>query len=107
MPRPRCHFITAMPPSSDGDHHVVSFPSTKVKNTTWWRGPTHHADPGRLLSFAKFERDRRQDDHRHRMVLNALAFIVIVVLIVIGVWLITNINDQDHTLLHTSAYQIS
>jgi hypothetical protein len=86
MPRRRCHFIIATPPSRDGDHRVVSFPSTKVKNTTWWSGSTRHRDPGRLLSFAKFERDRREDDHRNRVVLNALAFIVIVVLIVIGVW---------------------
>jgi hypothetical protein len=106
MPRRRYHCITAVPPSSDGDHRVVSFPSTKVRNTAWWREPTHHGDLGLLLSLAKFERDRRTDDHRPRMLLNALAFIVIVVLIVIGVWLMTNINDQDYTLLRNSAYQI-
>jgi uncharacterized protein (DUF983 family) len=34
------------------------------------------------------------------MITNALALIVVVILIVIGSWLMTNINDQHHTWLH-------
>jgi hypothetical protein len=70
----------------------VSFPSAKVRKAVW-SCERIHRDPGVLLSLAKFERDDRQDDYRHRMIMNALAFIVLVVLIAIGLWLITTIND--------------
>jgi hypothetical protein len=107
MPRRRCHFITAMPPSSGDNHRVVSFPSAKVRKTDSWREPTNHGEPGLLLSLAKFERDGREEDYPHRMIMNALAFIVIIIMTVIGVWLMININDQHHTRLHTYAYQFS
>jgi hypothetical protein len=78
--------------SRDDNHRVVSFPSAKVRKAVWSHERIHR-DPGHLLSLAKFERDDRQDDYRHRMIMNALAFIVLVVLIAIGLWLITTIND--------------
>jgi hypothetical protein len=99
--RRRCHFRTAVPPSSDDNHRVVSFPSAKARKTAFWREPSNHEDPSLLLSIAKFERDDREDDYRHRMIMNALALIVVVILIVIGVWLMTNIIDQYHTRFHT------
>jgi hypothetical protein len=60
MPRRRRRF-----PSSDDSHRVVSFPSAKVRKTPWSHGPTHHRDPGLLLSLAKFERDDREGNYRH------------------------------------------
>jgi hypothetical protein len=102
MPRRRCHF-----PSSDDNHRVVSFPSAKVRKTAWSRDPTHHRDPELFLILAKFQRDDRQGNYRHRMMMNALAFIVLAILIVIGVWLMTRINDQRRTRLHTYVYQTS
>jgi hypothetical protein len=57
------------------------------------------------LSLAKFERDDREGNYRHRMMMNTLAFIVLVILMVIGVGLMTRINDQHHTRLHTYVYQ--
>jgi hypothetical protein len=53
-------------------------------------------DPSILLSLAKFERDDGEDEHRRRLFLNVLAFIVLLALTVIGVWLAVNINDQYH-----------
>jgi hypothetical protein len=92
MPRRRCHSITAMPPSSDDNHRVVSFPRAKVRSTAWSRKPTYNGEAGLLLSLAKFERDDREDDYRHRMIMNTLAFIVLVVLIGIGLWLMARVK---------------
>jgi len=59
-------------------------------------------DPDRrislILNLAKFEVDVREDDYRHRMIMNGLAFVVLLALIIIGIWLAANINDQHHTL---------
>jgi hypothetical protein len=107
MRRRRRHSITALPTSSDDNHRVVSFPSGKGRKTAFWREPTTHSDPGVLLSFAKFERDGRGDDYRHRMIMNALALIVVAILIVSGVWMMTNIDDQHHTRLYPYVYQLS
>lgn len=96
-----------MPPSSDDNHRVISFPSSKARKSAFWREPTNHEDPSLLLSIAKFERDGRKDDYRHRMMVNGLALIVVVILIVIGVWLMTNIIDQHHNRWHTVSYQLS
>lgn len=62
------------------------------------RGLIRRGEPGILLSLAKFERYDRGDDYRQRMLMNMLAFIFLLLLIVIGVWLAVNINDQHHAL---------
>jgi hypothetical protein len=82
------------------NHRVVSFRPRHAKSgdTARWREPIRRGDPGILLSLAKFERDNREDDYRQRMIMNALAFIVLLALIVIGVCLAVNINDQHHAL---------
>jgi hypothetical protein len=51
-----------------------------------------------ILNLAKFELDAREEDYRHRMIMNGLAFVVLLALITIGIWLAANINDQHHTL---------
>jgi hypothetical protein len=61
------------------------------------REPTHDRI-SLILNLSKFEVDVREDDYRHRMIMNGLAFVVLLVLIVIGIWLVSNINDQHHTL---------
>ncbi len=91
-----------MPRSSDDNHRVVSFRPhrAKVRKTARWREPIHDGDSGILLSLAKFERDDREDDYRHRMIMNGLAFVILLALIVIGVWLADNVSDQ-HTLVRS------
>ena len=46
-----------------------------------------------LLSLAKYERDGEEDDYRHRMIENGLAFMVTIALIATGVWLASNLHD--------------
>jgi hypothetical protein len=89
-----------MPRSSDDNHRVVSFRPRRSKrgDTAKWREPIRQGDPNILLSLAKFERDDREDDYRQRMILNMLALIILIALILIGVWLAVNINDQHDAL---------
>jgi hypothetical protein len=72
MTRRARDLLTAMPPSNDHDHRVVRFPSAKVRKAAW----TQRGDPSLILSLAKFERNDRSDNHRHRLIMNALAFVV-------------------------------
>ena len=96
----RRHFTTATPQSSDDDRRIVSFRPRHAKRigTDKRRRPAN--DPDRrislILNLAKFEVDVREDDYRHRMIMNGLAFVVLLVLTIIGIWLAANINDQHH-----------
>lgn len=46
------------------------------------------------LSLKSFESQAGEDDYRHRMLTNGLAFLVCVVLIVCGVWLVGKIAEM-------------
>jgi hypothetical protein len=62
------------------------------------RAGTRPAEPPAIGDLSRFERDG-QDDYRHRMIVNALAFAVCIFLVVAGVWLATTLaqmrKDQD------------
>jgi hypothetical protein len=96
------HFISAIPQSGDDDHRILSFRPRhdKINGTARRREPAHDHDPSisLILNLAKFEVDNREGDYRHRMIVNGLVFVVLLALILIGVWLAANINDQHHTL---------
>jgi hypothetical protein len=98
----RRHSISSTLQSSDDDHRVVRFRPrrAKMKGAAKWREPTPDRGPGFSLvpDLAKFESDDREDDYRHRMIVNGLALVVLVALIVIGIWLAVNINDHGHAL---------
>jgi hypothetical protein len=53
--------------------------------------PKYSSDVTILLSLAKFESDGQEDDYRHRMLVNTLAFVVTVALIATGVWLTSSL----------------
>jgi hypothetical protein len=102
MPPKRRHSASATPLSGNDDHRIVSFRPrcAKINETTRLRGPTCHRDPdiSLTLSLIKFELDGREDDYQHRMIMNGLAFVVLLALVTIGIWLAANINDRHHTL---------
>jgi hypothetical protein len=58
-------------------------------------GMTH---PSPIGDLSRFERDGH-DDYRHRMIVNAIAFVVCIFLVLAGVWLATKLaqmrKDQD------------
>lgn len=49
--------------------------------------------------LAKYERDKRPDDYRHRMIVNLVAFVFVIFLVCIGYWLADTMarlrKDQD------------
>lgn len=95
----RRRLITAAPESNNHDSRVVSFRArhAKVKGAARSCEPAYDGDPGILLSLAKFEHDDPKDDYRHRMTVNGVAFVVLLALIAIGVWLADNVSDQHRT----------
>jgi len=64
---------------SDNESRVVLFPRRRSGAPP--RAPSPVAD------LAKFERGDEPEDYRHRMKVNAAAFVVVVVLIGAGLWL--------------------
>jgi hypothetical protein len=92
---------------SDDQHRVVRFcPRSKADGAARWRGFDHDRGPitSPVESLAKYERDGHEDDYRHRMVMNGLAFVVTVGLIAAGVWLAANIDDEGPTAAHASTF---
>ena len=67
------------PLSSEGESRVVNFRSRMAVR------PSSATPP--VDDLSKYERDEGPDDYRHRMLVNVAAFVAIVVLIGIGVWL--------------------
>lgn len=68
-------------PSSHNEPRVVSFPCGR----TGAHAPV--AVPPEVDDLAKFEQDAETDDYRHRMIVNAAAFLFVIALIGAGLWL--------------------
>jgi hypothetical protein len=68
--------------SSDNEPRVVRFR----------RGPdgarTPVTGPPPVDDLAKYQRDAGADDYRHRMIVNAAAFVFVIALIGAGIWLV-------------------
>jgi hypothetical protein len=91
------HSTCTAPSSSDGNHRVVRFlPCTKAGRRGERRDASRECDVNTLLirSFAKYERQSQEDDYRHRMIVNGLAFALTIALTMIGVWLAVNIKAE-------------
>jgi hypothetical protein len=59
-----------------------------------------HANRSAIGDLSRFERkSESQDDYRHRMMVNVLAFFLVILLVIAGVWLTTKLaqmrKDQD------------
>jgi hypothetical protein len=81
-------------PTQDGAQ-VIRFRPRNV-GTSGWRWPLHRSsgvDPA-VADLSKFERTEGEDDYRHRMTVNALALLVTILLVVIGIWLATTIAEM-------------
>ncbi len=68
-------------PSSDNEPRVVSFPRGRAGA----RAPV--TAPPAVDDLAKFEQGADSDDYRHRMIVNAAAFLFVIALIGAGLWL--------------------
>lgn len=67
--------------SATEDHRVVSL-STRRR----FRPAAGHHEP-QPPTLEKYQRSSESDDFRHRMTMNAVAFVIVVVLVLSGVWL--------------------
>jgi hypothetical protein len=85
----------------NGSGRVVPFDSrTRLPGSSRERSSRNSAEP-LVKDVGKYARDPQEDDddYRHRMITNAIAFAVLVVLIVCGIWLADTMaqmrRDQD------------
>ena len=69
----------------DGDPRVVKFPRRLGGAPTAARPPVN--------DLSKYERGREPDDYRHRMLVNAAAFLFVLGLIGAGLWLADTMAD--------------
>ena len=67
--------------SSHGERRVVNFRRGPAGGRPPSAGPTPVED------LAKYERNETADDYRHRMIVNAAAFVFVIALIGAGIWL--------------------
>ncbi len=65
--------------SSDSERRVIRFPRGRLGAPASGRTPVE--------DLAKFERGAGIDDYRHRMIVNAVAFLFVIALIGTGLWL--------------------
>jgi hypothetical protein len=72
--------------SSNNDSRVVPF---RRPGAPRWLAPRR----GPVPDLKKFENAESPDDYRHRMTMNLLGFLVTIVLIVAGLWLVDKIAE--------------
>ena len=72
--------VTSTPPN-DSEHRVVPF---RRRGSLF---PVGRRQPSPVQDLDKFERTEGEDDYRHRMMMNAMAAGVIILLIAGGIWI--------------------
>ena len=82
------------------DHHVIPWRARHPRAGNDNRPPAPDVTPPSIGDLGQFERKGDEaDDYRHRMAVNALAFVVCIFLVLAGVWLATKLaqmrKDQD------------
>jgi hypothetical protein len=75
-------------PTSEPERRVLPFRRTRAG-----------MPPPPIADLAKYERSEDRDDYRHRMIVNAVAFVFVLLLIAAGLWLADTMarmrKDQD------------
>lgn len=69
------------PTHSDDRSQVVWFRNRRPLRSA------HGSSPPVVEDLTKYERDGAADDYRHRMIVNAIAFVFVIGLIAAGLWL--------------------
>ena len=72
--------VTSTPPN-DSEHRVVPF---RRRGSLF---PIRRPQPSPVQDLEKFERTEGEDDYRHRMMMNAMAVGVTILLIAGGIWI--------------------
>ena len=74
--------------SSDDNGRVVPF---RRPGAPRWPGPAPRRGP--VPDLAKYQNADTGDDYRHRMTMNVLGFLVTILLIVAGLWMVDKIAE--------------
>src|SRR5262249_34884028 len=88
------------PNANDDDHRVVPFRprASSSPGRPSWQWPPPSQQPGSPVEgLAKYEGGEREDDYRHRMMVNLAGLIVTVLLALAGVWLTIQIAEMRKT----------
>lgn len=80
------------PPPSDDSGRVIRF-RPRGAPRSGWRWPLQRGQQPTVADLSKYERGTGEDDYRHRMKMNALAVVVTLVLMSIGIWLAIAISE--------------
>lgn len=80
------------PPSSTTDDRVVDFRTRRAFQPAGARPEGPPAD-----DLDHYARDAEPDDFRHRMVVNAIAFLFVAALVLAGLWLADTITTMRKT----------
>jgi hypothetical protein len=94
LTRKATHEVMNSDPADDDVGRVIRFrPRMGKAPRNHWRDPSLH-DSGRHYSpvpgLAKYECPESEEEYRHRMMTNAIAFVFTSLLILAGVWLANN-----------------
>ena len=77
---------------SEADSRVVRFRPRTAPSYRSHRGkaPIGHSRPdySPVPDLSKYERPENADDYQHRMVVNAIALVFVILLILTGLWLV-------------------
>ncbi len=86
--------MLGLPQSNNGDPPMARFRPRRVRADGRSDGAKGDRDIGSfsVLSLAKYERADQDDNYWHRLAVNGLALIWVVILMVIGIWLVDNIT---------------
>jgi hypothetical protein len=80
---------------SEADSRVVRFRPRTASSHRSHRGkaPIGHSRPdySAVPDLSKYEPPENADDYRHRMVVNAVALVFVILLILAGLWLLNGI----------------
>ena len=88
------------PNADDDDHRVVPFrprASRPHGQPAWHWPPPSQQEESPVEGLAKYEGGEREDDYRHRMMVNLAGLIVTVLLALAGAWLTIQIADMRKT----------
>jgi hypothetical protein len=78
------------PSKDEGPSRVVPF---RPRASRSWNDKLRLREPrSPVNNLTKYSRSSEQDDYRHRMLINLLAFLVLSLLVCCGVWLTDNIS---------------
>jgi hypothetical protein len=78
--------------ADDDDRRVIRFrPRMRNAPGSRWRDPSiHDSGYSPVPDLTKYECPQSDDEYRHRMMMNAIAFVFTSLLVLAGVWLANN-----------------